>query len=418
VTYYERRRWFGGTALKPQNLWATRSGTESNLSSSVPSQADDALELRIASQQQQSIRHLVALQDIIALTASGEHRVFADGGPAISLDTISIKPQGATGANLVQPALANDRALYVQAQGSYIRELAFDPAGVGRFTSENVSIMAPHLFDSYQIVDLAYCRAPVPVLWALRSDGVLLGMTHMPEQQVYGWHRHVVGGNDENDVPFIESICAIPENNEDVLYMAVRRRLDGGYFSVSIERITTRHFIDQSSAYFVDCGLTYSGVPATKITGLWHLEGVEVDIVADGADKPRQTVTNGTITLSSPASKVHVGLNYVSDLMTLPQSYEGAPAGGQGTMKNVSKVFLRVKASTTAKVGPAFDKLRATAARSVSDPFDSPPALRTAEMSVSVDPSWTSDGAICVRQDRPLPLTVCAIAHETATGGG
>lgn len=418
VTYYERRRWFGGTGLKPQNFWFTRSGTESNLSGSIPGQADDALELRIASQQQQSIRHLVALQDVVALTASGEHRIFADGGPAISLDTISIKPQGATGANLVQPVLANDRALYVQAQGSYIRELAFDPSGLGRFTSENVSVMAPHLFDGFTITDLAYCRAPVPVLWALRSDGVLLGMTHMPEQQVYGWHRHVMGAHDDDDQPVVESICTIPENNEDVLYMAVRRRLGGGYFSVNIERLTTRNFIDQSNAFFVDCGLTYSGTPATRISGLWHLEGLEVDIVADGAVAPRQTVTGGAITLEAEASVVHVGLNYVSDLTTLPMSYEGAPASGQGMMKNVSKVFLRVKASSLAKAGPRFDKLREYPAREVSDPYGSPPALRTAELGVTLDPSWTTDGSICVRQDAPLPLTVCAISHETATGGG
>lgn len=418
VTYYERRRWFGGTGLKPQNFWATRSGTENNLTSSIPAQADDALELRIASQQQQSIRHLVALQDVVALTASGEHRIFADGGPVISLDTISIKPQGATGASLVQPALANDRALYVQAQGSYIRELAFDPSGLGRFTTENVSIMAPHLFDGYTIVDLAYCRAPVPVLWALRSDGVLLGMTHMPEQQVYGWHRHVMAAHDEFDEPFIESICAIPEGNEDVLYLAVRRRLGGGYYSVNIERLTPRHFVDQSAAFFVDSGLTYSGVPATRISGLWHLEGLTVDIVADGAAMPRQVVQDGAITLQSAASLVHVGLNYVSDLMTLPQAYEGAPASGQGMMKNVSKVFLRVKASSIAKAGPSFDRLREYPARQVSDPYGSPPALRTAELGITVDPSWTTDGSICVRQDQPLPLTVCSIAHETATGGG
>jgi hypothetical protein len=418
VTYYERRRWFGGTGLKPQNFWFTRSGTENNLSSSIPGQSDDALELRIASQQQQNIRHLVALQDVVALTASGEHRIFADGGPVISLETLSIKPQGATGANLVQPALANDRALYVQAQGSYIRELAFDPSGLGRFTSENVSIMAPHLFDGFTITDLAYCRAPVPVLWALRSDGVLLGMTHMPEQQVYGWHRHVSGGHDATDTPFIESICSIPENNEDVLYMAVRRQLGGGYYSVNIERLTTRHFIDQSDAFFVDCGLTYSGAPVSRISGLWHLEGLEVDIAADGAVMPRQTVSGGGITLDSPASTVHVGLNYVSDLMTLPMSYEGAPASGQGTMKNVSKVFLRVKASSIAKAGPRFDKLREYPAREVSDPYGAPPALRTAELGITLDPSWTTDGSICVRQDQPLPLTVCAISHETATGGG
>ena len=414
VTYYERRRWFAGTTNRPQNVFATRSGTESNLTGSIPAQADDALEFRLASQQQQTVRHLVALQDVVALTASGEHCIFADGGPVLSLDTLSVKPQSATGASPVQPALSEDRALYVQAQGSYVRELSFDPSGLGRFTAENVSIMAPHLFDSHQIVELAYARAPVPVLWALREDGVLLGMTHMPAQQVYGWHQHQPGG----DGAFVESIAVIPENNEDVLYLAVRRSLGGGYCSVSIERLSPRVFASQAEAYFVDGGLTYRGAAVTTISGLWHLEGETVQVLADGAVHPPQVVQAGAISLDYPAVAVHVGLPFVSDLQTLPQAFDAAPAAGQGLMKNVSRVLVRVQASANIKAGPSFDRLRDFPARAVSDPYGSPPALRNGELSLAIDPSWTTDGAICLRQDQPLPLTICALAHETATGGG
>lgn len=411
VTHYEQRRWFGGTAERPQNVWATRSGTESNLTSSVPLRADDAFEVRIASQQQEYIRHLVALQDVIALTASGEHRLFSDSGNAISLDTLSIKRQGSIGASEVQPALAEDRALYVQAKGSYIREIAFDSSGVGRFTSGNVSIMAPHLFDGYTVTQLAYTRAPIPALWALRSDGELLGMTHMPDQQVYGWHRHSVGGGQ------VESIAVIPEGNEDVLYLAVRRFYGNGTSVVHIERMMPRVFGEQEDAFFVDCGLTYSGTATTQIRGLWHLEGRTVNILADGAVETPQVVSAGSITLPVAASKVHIGLAYTSDLQTLPQAYENAPAGGQGTTKNVSKVFLRVKDSSLVKAGPRFNALTAYPSRQVSDPYGSPPSLTTGEVGFTIGPSWNQDGSICIRQDEPLPLTVLAIAHDTAAGG-
>ncbi|MEX5523383.1 hypothetical protein, partial [Bacillus cereus] len=66
VTYHEQRRWFAGTTAEPQNVWATRNATESNLTSSLPSQADDGLEFRIASRQQNAIRHLVSLSDMLA----------------------------------------------------------------------------------------------------------------------------------------------------------------------------------------------------------------------------------------------------------------------------------------------------------------------------------------------------------------
>lgn len=411
VTYYESRRWFGGTANKPQNVWATRSATESNLTSSVPSRADDAFEVKISAQQHQSIQHLVALQDVVALTASGYFRIFADGGPAVAIDTLSIKPQGAVGANEVQPVLAEERALFVQAKTNYIRELTFDPSGVGRFLAENVSIMAPHLFDGFTITDLAYSSAPIPILWALRSDGALLGMTHMPGQQVYGWHRHTAADGD------VESICVIPEDGEDVLYMAVRRSWSDGGSAVMIERLTPRVFLTQENAYFVDCGLTYSGSPATTISGLWHLEGRTVNILADGAVVSPQVVTNGRVTLTTAASVVHVGLGYVSDMQTLPQAYDNAPASGQGTMKNVSDVYIRVKDSSLVKAGPRFNALTQAKSRQVSDPYGSPPSLQTEEIHVKIGPSWNTDGSICIRQDQPLPLTVLAITHDTATGG-
>lgn len=412
VTYYEQRRWFGGTPSKPQSVWATRSGTDSNLTTSVPTRADDALEVRIASQRRQVIKHLVALQDIVALTDGGEFRVFSDGGPAISLDTLSIKPQSSVGAADPQPALAEDRALYVQAKGSYIRELAFDSSGFGRFTSSNVSVMAPHLFDGYTITQMAYTRSPLPVLWAVRSDGTLLAMTHMPDQQVYGWHVHTIGSGS------VESITSIPENNEDVLYIAVRRTDPAtGAAVIHVEKLRPRLFLTAAEAWFVDSGLSYNGLPVTALSGLWHLEGRQVQILADGAVVTPQTVTNGAITLTIPATHVTVGLPYVSDLQTLPQAYDTAPAGGQATRKNVREVTLRVVNSSLVKAGPTFDKLRQYPAREVSDPYDSPPGLRTGEVSITLDPRWAEDGQICVRQDEPLPLTVCSIVHDTATGG-
>ncbi|MFK5282694.1 hypothetical protein ACI3PL_24325, partial [Lacticaseibacillus paracasei] len=77
------------------------------------------------------------------------------------------------------------------------------------------------------------------------------------------------------------------------------------------------------------------------ISGLYHLEGQEVDVLADGADAGTFTVTGGQITLASAASKVHVGLPITADMQTLPLALEGAPAGGQGTTKNISRVHLR-----------------------------------------------------------------------------
>lgn len=411
TTYHEQRRWFAGTTNKPQVVWATRTGTESNLTSSLPSRDADGLEVRIASMQNNQIRHLVPLADLIAFTAGGEFRMFADGAPAITPSSISIKPQGYSGASTVQPVVSSGSVLYVQAQGSRIREIAYDWQTTA-YKSVDVSIMAPHRFNGYTISQLAYVRAPEPTLWAVRNDGVLLGMTYIPEQQVYGWHAHDTDGT-------FESVCTVAEGNEDVLYAVVKRTVNSREVRY-IERLRTRTLTALADAFFVDAGLTYSGAPVTTISGLYHLEGKTVDILADGAVEPAQVVTGGAVTITTAASTISIGLNIVADLRTLPLAIEGSRtigASGQGLVKNVNKVHLRVSQSSLVKAGPTFDRLREYPARAVTDPYGSPPALRDGELSLSIDPSWNTDAAVCIRQDAPVPLTVLSMTLEVQVGG-
>lgn len=408
TTYHEQRRWFAGTNDKPQVLWATRTGTETNLTSSIPARDADGLEVRIASGQYNKIRHLIALSDLIAFTAGGEFRIYSDNAPAITPTSITIKPQGYAGASNVQPVVTTGSILYVQAQGSRLRELSYSWEA-NAYRTVDASIMAPHRFNGYVIRDLAYGRAPDSIAWAVRDDGVLLGMTYVPDQQVYGWHAHDTDGT-------FESVCVVPENNEDVLYTVVKRNVNGSDLRY-IERLRTRIFTAQEDAFFVDSGLTYDGAPATTISGLGHLEGKEVAILADGAVHPRRTVTSGAITLDYAASKIHIGLPMTSDLRTLPLALESSQAAGQGTVKNVNKVHLRVAQSSVIQAGPAFDRLREYPARAIADPYGSPPALRDGELTLSIDPSWNQDAAVCVRQDLPLPLTVLSMTLEIQAGG-
>lgn len=408
VTYFEQRRVFGGTTNDPQGVWATRSGTQSNLTSSIPSQDDDGMKFRIRSQQQNAIRHLLPLADLIALTVGGEFRIFSDGAASITPTSLSVKPQGYSGASMVQPVLTSGSLLYVQSQGSRVREMAYNWQS-SSYASIDISIMAPHLFNTYTLVDMAYTRAPVQTLYAVRSDGTLLGMTYVPEQQVYGWHRHDTDG-------LFESVCVVSEGMEDVLYAVVNRTIDGRQVRY-IERLRTSLFGGQENAFFVDSGLTYSGTPVSSLSGLWHLEGETVQILTDGAVHPDRVVTDGAITLDEPASVVHVGLPYVSDLTTLPLVLQDMPAAGQGFTKNINGVRLRVANSSVVQAGPTFDRLTEYPARDVSDPYDTPPALRNGELRFAIGPSWNSDGQLCVRQTAPLPLTVLAITLDVAPGG-
>lgn len=411
VAYHEQRRWFANTATEPQTVWCTRSATESNLTSSVPSREDDAIKFRLASTKQNAITHLLSMIDLIALTAGGVFRVYSENG-VITPASVAIKSQSTIGSNNVQPILVDRSALYVQANGNRVRELsAGGPATNYQYQALDVTVMAPHLFNGYTIVDMDWADEPDKTVWCVRSDGVLLGMTYLPEQQVYAWHQHVTDGS-------VESVCCVSENGIAATYITVQRQI-GARSVKMIERLHNRLFTQAVNAYFVDCGLTYSGSPATTISGLWHLEGETVSVLADGATVNPKVVTAGAITLTDAASTVHIGLAFTSQAMTLPLALDpgAAPASGQGMAKNVNRVFVRVNQSSLVQAGPSFTKLTTYPARAVAEPYGSPPDLRTGELTMSVTPSWNTDGTVCIQQSEPLPLTVLSLALDVTVGG-
>lgn len=408
VSYHDQRRCFGGSADSPQSIWLTRSGTEANLSYSVPTQDDDAITARIVAREAQTVRHLVPLDDLLALTSGGVWRISGAGGDVMTPSSFKAKPQSYVGASNVQPAASNDSVLYVAHRGAHIREVAYRWE-TQAYRSEDVSVLAPHLVDFHSIVQLAYSRAPQQLLWAVRDDGVLMGLTHMPEHEVKAWHQHTTQG-------LFESVCVVPEGDEDGVYVVVSRTVNGGAVRY-VERMHSRQFVDLADAFFVDSGLTYSGAAATTISGLDHLEGEEVTILADGGVEPPQTVTGGAITLEAAASTVHVGLAYNCDLTTLPVALEAEAALGTGLVKNVVRAHLRVLNSSAVQVGPSFDRLQEYDQRSVTDDYGSVPAPLSTVIDVTLSPKWAQEGSVCVRQANPLPLTVQSMALEMATGG-
>lgn len=406
VSYYEQRRGFAGTLNQPQNFWLTRSGTESNLTYSIPQQDADAISYRVATRENNTIRHLVPLSDLILLTSSAEMRVFSTGG-ALTAATTAVKPQSWIGASNVQPSIVNNNLVFAAARGGHVREFAYANESGGYLTGD-MSLRAPHLFDGYEIVDMTYAKSPQPVLWFVSTSGLLLGMTYVPEQNVGAWHRHSTHG-------VFESVTAVAEGTEDAVYVVVQRTINGSSVRY-VERFASRRFATPADAFFVDAGVTYSGAPVTTISaGLGHLEGETVSILGDGAVRPPQVVTGGSITLDQPASKLQIGLAYNSDLQTLPAAFE-AQAFGQGRQKNVNAVWMRVNQSAGWSVGPTFDRLTEAKIRT-TEPYGSPPSLRSGEVKTVVGPDWQDDGFICIRQANPLPLIVVSMTMELAVGG-
>ena len=219
VSYFEQRRCFAGTTRKPQNIWMTRSGTESTMAYSLPIKDDDRIAFRVASREASTIRHIVSMSQLMLLTSSAEWRVTSVNSDAITPTSISVKPQSAIGSSNVQPVIVNNSMVFCAARGGHVRECGYDWQAQG-FVTGDLSIRSSHLFDGMNITDMCYSRAPFPIIWMVSSGGKLLGLTYVPEEKIGAWHQHDTDG-------LFESCTAVAEGNEDILYAVVNRTING-----------------------------------------------------------------------------------------------------------------------------------------------------------------------------------------------
>lgn len=259
VNYHDQRKVYGGSTNKPQTMWLSQSANYKNFTFSSPFKDDDAITRTIASRQVHKVRHLVSMGDLIVLTSGGEWKVSGIDG-LITPSTINARPQSYYGASNVEPIVSGQTVLFVQARGARVRDLSYKLEADG-YSGNDLSVLASHLFEGYTIVQWAYQKEPWSVVWAVRSDGILIAMTYLREHEVWAWHTHEDGGGG-----VYESVAAVAEGDEDALYVVVKRTINGRVVRY-IERMHTRQFDDIEDAFFVDSGLTLdSPLTATGFT--------------------------------------------------------------------------------------------------------------------------------------------------------
>jgi hypothetical protein len=151
----------------------------------------------------------------------------------------------------------------------------------------------------------------------------------------------------------------------------------------------------------------------TTISGLTWLQGLTVNILADGAPMPAQVVSNtGTLTLPYPATKVIVGLPITCQVQTLPAAI-GVDAGfGETLEKNVNEVFMRLFRTSGVYVGPDASNLTYATQRASTDLPGTAPALFSGMLPLKIEPEWNFDGGLFFQQTDPLPMTLCSIASD------
>lgn len=383
VGYFEQRRIFAGSRLRPQQIWMTATGTESNMTYHLPLQDDDRISFAVASRDLNQIQHVIALQQLLMLTSAAEWRVSPLNSDAITPTSISVRPQSYVGASSVQPVMANNTAIYAAARGGHIREIAYN-YNAGGYVSGDLSLRATGLFDGYDILDLSFSKEPFPVVWAVSSSGSLLGLTYVPEQQVGAWFEYTTAGA-------FESVAVVQEGLDDVIYTITSRTINGETKRF-VECSTRREDTTPRRGNFLDCSGEYFGDETTSVSGITWLAGQEVTVNADGAVVTGLKVgEDGTLTLPKKASRVVVGLPYSMEVRTMPivaQVSDGSLA--KGHTKNVSRVWLRLKNSAAPEVGSNFSDMAQVKTRT-KETFGEPPRLIDGVIEALPPGKWEDD---------------------------
>lgn len=396
VTLYEQRLCFAGTSYKPQTVWMSESGEYDSMELGT----DDSSALIYTLASANVIRWIFGDLMLFVGTSGGVFNI-SSGDSSIPMTPTNVVVRRHTnfGCNHMSPIKMGNYLYYVQRDNRKLREYAYEYSK-DSYLSVDTTILAEHILQG-GIVDLAYQQSPYNLLYCARGDGQIAIYTRNLIQQVSGWSRFVGSG-------VTESLCSISLATGGNEVWVVTQRTINSQTKRYIEYIEQFEFDDQEDAFFVECGLSYSGTPISTITGLSHLEGEEVAILGDGAVFPNETVVSGEVTIESACSDIQVGLPYIVEGVLPKLEFGSAWGTAQGKIQRIHKISVLFYESLGCSVGTE-DKRDVIPFRSTNMEMDQPPDLYTGEKSIPFPKGYGKDIRVSIYQDQPLPLTILSL---------
>lgn len=423
--FFDDRLLLAGATLYPQRLDFSKSSSYTNFSPSATDgtiAANDAISFTLNSDDVNAINWVAANEKgCLVGTSKSEWLVRASSlNEAITPTNISGKPISSKGSEAIAPVVAGKAVLFIQRGGRKLRELAY-VFEVDGFRAPDITVLAEHITRP-SITQITYQELHQPIVWAVRSDGVLLGMTYEREQDVVAWHRHELGGASDSageSIPVVESMAVIPspDTTRDELYMVVQRYINGG----------TKRYIEymskiweaedaQEDAFYFDCGwTTIVGSATDTITGLWHLEGETVGAYIDGTKHTDITITNGVAQFDRVGLIKTLGYPYNSDAQTLPLEGGSQDGSAQGKTKRISRIGFWLLDTLGLKYGPDENSLTEVLTRNWGDDYGVQTDIYTGVVRLRFEGDYDRLGQIYWRADGPFPANVLAVMPQEQT---
>lgn len=398
ITFFEDRLVFGGTPAQPQTIWGSETGGYENFS--IGANDDASFVFTLGASELNKIIWLTGTKAIMVGTVSSEWELRGKGDDPISGASPPIARQHSTiGSSILSPLKINDKLLFTQRTKRKQIQIGFDFVS-DSYLAADLTQLAEHITKG-GIVDVALQQEPYQIIWIVRSDGVLVGMVYIPEQKIVSFFKRITDGEVKN-----VAVIPHPSGERDQVWLVVKRTINGvNKYYVEIMEDVDGYY----DKYMTDCTVKYSGPATTTITGLGHLEGKTVDVLADGAVQAQKVVTNGQITLDYAASEVEAGLHYESYLETLRPEVQinGTAQGGQ---KRWNQIFIRVFETLNLVVNDDRIPFRVPA-----NQMDNAVPTFSGDIQLS-NAGWDKDGVLTIVQDQPLPATILAAFGTLSVG--
>ncbi len=546
LCFYEQRLWLAGAPENPQGLWASRTGagrytdmrTYYNNVSADPNREgdgaslifpdgtvndDDAMNYTIATDKVNKILWLSPGKVLIAGTVGGEFTITSTNlDAAITPTNIRIVRQSTYGSSDIQPTRVSNLVLFLQRSARKLRQFVYQ-FDSDSYVAPDLTILSEHISIT-GFTEMAYQQEPDSIVWLIKADGSLVGLTYQKDQDVIAWHpHHLAGSSDSSGTPaVIESIASVsgayPTEYRDEVWVIVRRLINGishRYVERLSEGLSATSF-SVEEGFFVDCGVVskprwwqtapnnlyltpapitsifvidsghfliegiaheldkaavgdvtvkfrnirgaeelnhrsfiitiidvdhfsvslidlpapfndtasfgvYIGggdfrVSSDVVSGLDHLEGETVEVLADGSrESPLPVVTGGQVSLSAPASITSVGLPYTSSCKTMRLDAGSADGSAQGKIGRITKIACRLLRSCFLEVGAVPDNLEDIPWRTQSSIQDFPPELYTGDKDILFRKGYTQNQQVYLQQSRPFPCNILAVITTSRT---
>ena len=415
VTLHGQRIIFAGTRSQPQTIWGSAVNAFNNFERTTLD--DSGFSYQIAAQQSNAIVWLTSQKGLLIGTEGDEWILDGgDNGAALTASTARAERRSGFGSENLQAALIGSAVVFVQTGGTILNEYVFDFAQQG-YEAVELTELSEHFGDE-RFVQFAFAQNPHSVLWAVTEAGSLLSLTYKRRNQTLAWAKHTT------PLGVFESVCCTPgPNGVHEVWVTIKRTIKGFNYR-TVERMDPEYWQKVKAGTtrqlcVADGAVVREQASSALVTGLDHLEGAEVAVLADGAIQAPRRVLGGQITLSHAATAVVVGLPPIVEVQPMPVEVQMDTGSSFGRRFRVPDIDLKLWQTGGAPTyadssgGKSFD----IPLRTGYDAPDAPVALFTGIKKLVVPAQYQAATSIIIRNETLLPLNILSLVMQVDING-